>query len=327
MARASAVCRRWSDPIREQAEHRSAIARDVIVAAVGHWNHCDVWICADLNWFTSAVSLIIFGRQGAARVRLAVATLDTIARADADAAKAMVRVAGVRGIPCDAYEVEVQGFAGTIGAAVVYLECWGCDAAGSVTGTGGPSAGGALLLADADALPNQTAPAELSFPHVFNGTTWDRWYGSITLGGRVNETQAPQAEDNTVGVYAVTDKPFISTTYDGSLDTNLQAVTGRAIKGAAAAVQNVYAYNISAAPMILMLFDKVAAPANGDVPLVSFLVAAAGIVPNGVVIGHEWFGMRGKRFPTGLGAAWSTTVATLTLVGAATNLVWHIRYV
>jgi hypothetical protein len=45
---------------------------------------------------------------------------------------------------------------------------------------------GGTSVVDADALANQTAPTNLVFAHVFNGTTWDRIRGDLTNGVWVN---------------------------------------------------------------------------------------------------------------------------------------------
>ncbi len=149
---------------------------------------------------------------------------------------------------------------------------------------------------------------------------------SGTVGLSVAELFAPQAEDNTNGIYAVTSKPLATNTYAPTLYTNYGAAAAAFIKASAGNVLAVRGTNMNAAFRFLQLHNKASIPLAGEVPLYSFKMSAGSATTVFVVqLGSEFFTGSGGYFSTGIGYAFSTTEGTYTAATATDHQI-HVHY-
>lgn len=196
------------------------------------------------------------------------------------------------------------------------------EMAGTATGAVIVSTSGSAAAAAADNMANPTASQILNYAFLYDGTTWDRWRGTSVAGaGNVAEQLAPGAEDNTNGIYATIPKPLAVSTYCATLFSQLGTDPDVSVKASAGNVFSAYCHNLNAAARYLQLHNKASAPANPDVPLLTFLVPAQ----SAIVIGEEFFGQSGVNFSTGIAYGFSTTELTYT-AGAAADQTAHVRY-
>lgn len=199
----------------------------------------------------------------------------------------------------------------------------------SRSGASATGSGGTTLIAGtqtpSDVTTNRSDAVDvLGYSMVFDpslgaGGLWVRWYGSVALGGRIQETQAPQYEDNVNGVAAVQTKILAVSTYAPTLFTQLGTDPDVSVKATPGNVFSVQCTNLNAAKRYLQLHNKASAPAGGDTPLLVFPLApggAAAVSDSMTLIGTDFFGTYGVFFSVGIAYGFSTTMATYT-AGAA----------
>lgn len=129
---------------------------------------------------------------------------------------------------------------------------------------------------------------------------------------RTADQFAPQAEDNTNGVYAEVIKPLSVATYCPSLFTNRGANNTLNVKASVGNVFSLSCFNTTASVRYVGLYNTATVPVNTNVPIVSFLVPGNAQI----VIGQDYFSSSGLNFTTGIAFAISTTMDTLTLASA-----------
>lgn len=138
---------------------------------------------------------------------------------------------------------------------------------------------------------------------------------------RTCEQQAPTSEDNTNGVYAIQRKPLAVNTYAPTLFSQFGTDPDVSVKATPGNVFSVYCHNINAAARYLQLHNKASAPANPDVPLLTFLIPAQ----SAINITADFFTENGIYFSTGIAYGFSTTEGTYT-AGAAADQFAMIAY-
>jgi hypothetical protein len=114
-----------------------------------------------------------------------------------------------------------------------------------------------------------------------------------------------------------------------SIDTSFGTVTNHTSKASAGNVFSVHASSINSALVWFQIFNKASAPTSpGEVPIYSFpLPAGSATVPGVVAISENFFGIAGKNFATGIAWGISSTQATFTDAGTASNYGVHVHYV
>jgi len=166
---------------------------------------------------------------------------------------------------------------------------------------------------------------EHSAIYLWDGTNWVP-ASAVTVGGTtgiaVIEQNAPQAEDNTNGIYAVVPKPLAVATYTASVAINKGAANAANVKASAGNLFSVYAYNTNAAARFLFLVDTAGAPVAGSASYLAPILVPAGAQ---VLVGEDIFGQTGVQFSTGIGLAFMTTVGGGTLSTAGETF-WTARY-
>lgn len=130
---------------------------------------------------------------------------------------------------------------------------------------------------------------------------------------RVAEQFAPQAEDNTNGVYAEVVKPLAVSTYCKSASTNNGAANATNVKASAGNVFSLWAYNDNANPRWLFLVNTAGTPVAGSASLLCPILVLG---KSQTWAGEDAFGTQGLNFTTGIGTAWMTTVGGGTLATA-----------
>ena len=191
-------------------------------------------------------------------------------------------------------------------------------ASGAVVVSGGASG----AVAAADDMANPTAGQFLSYPFLYDGTTWDRWRGTTVAGaGNVAEQLAPGAEDNTNSIYATIPKPLAVSTYCATLFSQFGTDPDVSVKTSAGNVFMFTVHNLNAATRYMQLHNKASAPANPDVPIITIAVPTGATV----VLDEAFFGQTGINFSTGIAYGFSTTELTYT-AGAAGDQTAFIRY-
>ncbi len=146
--------------------------------------------------------------------------------------------------------------------------------------------------------------------------------GDISGFLRSADQYGPQAEDNTNGVIAVSRKLLGVNTYAPSLQTNFGAATKANTKASTGNVLGIVVTNTNAAGRWFLLHNKATAPVATDVPLYAFWVGPSVTL----AITEGFFVGSGGNFTTGIGWAWSTTVATFTDGGTAGDHTMAIHY-
>lgn len=143
---------------------------------------------------------------------------------------------------------------------------------------------------------------------------------------RVDESFAPQAEDNTNGVFATAYKPVVGNTYAPLMTGTLNTISGGLIKSSAGNLLSAYVCNDTPAKIYLQLFNLGAAPVNGTVPRYFFPVPATTITgPGTLSVGMDLFTQAGDYFSTGISWAVSSLsgsclqLATTSSVAIATQ--------
>lgn len=195
--------------------------------------------------------------------------------------------------------------------------------AGTATGAVVVSTSGSAPVTAADNLANPTASEILSFPFLFDGTTWDRWRGTSVAGaGNVAEQLAPSAEDNSNGIIAQIPKPLAVSAYCASVSTNQGAANATSVKASSGNLFSVYVYNMNGVARFLFFVNTAGTPTGASASLICPVLVPAGAQ---VFIGEEVFGQTGINFSTGIGLAMMTTVVGGTL-GTAGECFWTARY-
>lgn len=162
---------------------------------------------------------------------------------------------------------------------------------------------GIEILAKRTDTPAQSAGTDGDYSTVNNdnlGHLWSR------------EGYAAVAEDNTNGVIAQAIKPLATSTYSWTLFTNFGANTTLNVKASSGNVKSLYCHNSNAAARYIQLHNTATTPAGAAVPLMTFLIPAAG----SVLIDGSFLGDNGYNFSTGIAFAYSTTEGTYTAATA-----------
>jgi hypothetical protein len=112
------------------------------------------------------------------------------------------------------------------------------------------------------------------------------------------------------------------------LNTSFGTATANSVKASNAQLFGFYVTSINASLVYFQLFNKTTAPVNTDVPIYSIpLPAGSATVPSNINLGEAFFGPQGKNFSTGLAWGISSTLATFTDAGTASNYTVHLHYV
>lgn len=200
-----------------------------------------------------------------------------------------------------------------------------CDAAGALVvslGSSGTGAIGTVVATDLDGYPNFLAMARYNLvaPVLADG---EGVMLQCTAAGylRTADQLAPAAENNTDGVYAGANKPLATNTYAPTLTSDLGADPDKSLKATAGNVFSFMCHNLAGAARYFQLHNKASAPANPDVPLLTFLVPAGAML----IVGSEFFTTNGIYFSTGIASGFSTTEATYT-AGLAADQFIHVVY-
>lgn len=183
------------------------------------------------------------------------------------------------------------------------------------------SGGASAPVAAADDMANPTAPQELSYNFVYDGTAWDRWRGTSVAGaGNVTEQLAPGAEDNTNNVIAGIPRLLATNTYVPSVNTNKGSVNSASVKATAGNVFKLRLYNTNAAARFAFLCNIATAP----IAATASLLMPISVPPSGLVTLVD-FGVNGIQFTTGIGIAFMTTIAGGTLATAG-ECFWDVDF-
>lgn len=153
-----------------------------------------------------------------------------------------------------------------------------------------------------------------------SSTTTDGDYGAIkgdSTGAIYNrETQAPNYEEQTLGVALTMEKPTASQSYVLSLDTSSAAEASSVTKASAGRLYGFVFSNGNGATRYLQFFNSTTVPADTAVPFLVYKVAAGETV-------REWFGM-GIPFSTGIAWCNSSTQNTKTI--GSTDSIANVFY-
>jgi hypothetical protein len=138
----------------------------------------------------------------------------------------------------------------------------------------------------------------------------------------IAEQFAPVAEDNTVGVYWIQPRATASATNAWTRATSAGTAVGTVgivVKGSAGRLRKLRVVNTLGAVVYAMVHNKAAAPVNTDAPV--------DMVPLAATVGEYTFdyGETGEYLSAGIGIAFSSTAATLTLLVAA-NQFYFAQY-
>ena len=254
------------------------------------------WATAQILPFGSSTVLTTLAGNGAGQINCAGSQLFRL-RATALTGSATVVLIGTSTVGA----IPVSITAGTTGTAVS-----GTAASGS-TATGNPVQVGAVF--------NTVAPAPA------NGQI-EPLQADASANLRSAEQFAPQAEDNTNGVYAEVIKPLAVATYCPSLFTDFGSDVTKNIKASTGNVFSLYCFNANAATRYIQLHNTATTPGGAAVPLLTFSVP-----PNGgsLLIDTAFFSLSGVNFSTGIAFAFSTTQGTYT-AGSAGDCFITVTY-
>lgn len=144
------------------------------------------------------------------------------------------------------------------------------------------------------------------------------------LGGngglKVEELNAPAAEDNTNAVIAVAAAPFAALTFANGNPTVCERYSNRGtlatelVKSSSGKVFSASCTNLNALGRYLQIHNTAAALTGGEAPQLSKLVPGNGAQ---LILGSEWFTAFGEGYSTGITFAFSTTENTYTAATAA----------
>lgn len=137
----------------------------------------------------------------------------------------------------------------------------------------------------------------------------------------MNEVNVAQAEDNSNGVFAVSDKPLATNTYSPSRAVDFGSNVTLNVKSTAGNVIAVMVRNLNAAERFFQLHNTATTPGGGAVPLVSIPVPGNGLI----ILGSDFFAKGGVFFSTGIAYGFSTTQGTYT-AGTAADQFNHVIY-
>jgi hypothetical protein len=107
---------------------------------------------------------------------------------------------------------------------------------------------------------------------------------------------------------SVANKPVASASYSGTPFTAILNDVDISVKAAPGNFKSFSCSSISASNRYAQIHNKTTAPANGDVPLMSFWIPPLGIRCEG----SDFFGEGGLYLSTGISFGISTTAATFT---------------
>lgn len=166
-------------------------------------------------------------------------------------------------------------------------------------------------------------------PVLVDGQTTGLQYDS-SGNLKVVEANQPLAEDNANGVIWVCQRPLATATNSWSRTSSASGgigTAGASIKGSAGRVRYVSVTNANATTGFYFgLYNKATAPVNSDVPVERKYVppqTTSSTTTPSVIFD---FGPEGFSFATGIGVAASSTVGSLTLLGA-TDAHYTIYYI
>ena len=151
-----------------------------------------------------------------------------------------------------------------------------------------------------------------SAPVLTNGQRGDAQL-DVSANLKTAEQFAPQYEDNTNGVAAVTEKLLATNTYAPSIFTNYGANATLNVKSSAGNVLTVYGRNLNAAVRYFQIHNTATVPSGGASALISFAVPAGGYL----ILDKTHFPGSGEYCSTGIAFAWSTAEDTYTAATAA----------
>ena len=169
--------------------------------------------------------------------------------------------------------------------------------------------------ASADGWLNTILAAQyVSASIVLADTNWSQLFTDIAGNLRTTLSTYIAGEDLSNNILAIQPKASANGVNSPTLYTYWAgAVTKNFIKAAPGVVVSAWGTNINAAVRYFQLHNKATAPAAADVPLYSFPVpAGSATAPSTIVLDSAWFTQNGGKFTTGIGWAWSTTLATFT---------------
>lgn len=147
------------------------------------------------------------------------------------------------------------------------------------------------------------------------------WRGAVRLIGAAYQETVAGLADGTKGLIRCdSDRILFARSLDflWSKDQDFGTVTAKAIVTPNAYVGAIGTHNANAAVRFLQIHNKDIAPIAGDVPFLSFRIAAG----SSIQLGRDIFGVRGLNLPLGFAWGMSTTLATYTAATAGDHSVW-----
>jgi hypothetical protein len=143
----------------------------------------------------------------------------------------------------------------------------------------------------------------------------------------VIEAYLGAGEDLTNNVLGVMQKPIVSSSYSWTPFNAVLNDVDISVKATSGNIGSLAASNINAAVRYLQIFNKSSAPANPDVPVLSFPIpAGSATVPGYLSLGMDELGAAGLNLATGIAVGVSTTAATFTAATTTDHVVMG-RYV
>lgn len=136
----------------------------------------------------------------------------------------------------------------------------------------------------------------------------------------VKQSEIPQAEDNTDGVYGIVKKPLATNTYKGTRYQNNSFTTVN-VKASAGTLLYACLHNTTGSTVYFQVHNTATTPAGGATALAKFTVPANSMV----ILDRESLGVDGLYADTGIAIAGSTALSTYTAVTAG-DLVVDLNY-
>lgn len=161
--------------------------------------------------------------------------------------------------------------------------------------------------------PTRNISSQEVLERSFDGTIDSLKFSQSTLG---------YGDDTANNLTAVQNKPVASATYSANAFSARLNDVDIAVKTSAGVIKSITASNINAAIRYLQIHNKASAPANPDVPIFSFPIAAgSSTAPSIREIGTEFFGEGGYYLSTGISIGISTTADTFTAATTTDHVV------